>query len=246
MKTTYHFVYLTTNHINSKKYIGVHSTYNLDDGYIGSGLALLRSVRKNGIEAFSRQILSFHPDRESALVKESELVTMDVVNDPTFYNMIVGGRNRIPGLEVRKKISETMSGKPKTPEHIAAVTTALAQRKLDGKQTKAKGIPKTLEHRAAISAGLIGARVGFTHSAETKEKIAQRSRLPRPDRQGKPTWNAGMKGQYKISVPRAPASEETKAKISATKKAQKRNLTTEHKEKIKQAWIAKKLAKMAS
>ena len=36
----YHFVYETTNLINGKKYIGKHSTDDLNDGYLGSGKAI--------------------------------------------------------------------------------------------------------------------------------------------------------------------------------------------------------------
>ena len=36
----YHFVYQTTNTINNKIYIGIHSTNDINDGYQGSGLHL--------------------------------------------------------------------------------------------------------------------------------------------------------------------------------------------------------------
>jgi len=34
----YHFIYITTNLINGKKYLGKHTTTNLNDGYLGCGI----------------------------------------------------------------------------------------------------------------------------------------------------------------------------------------------------------------
>lgn len=40
----YHCCYITTNTVNGKSYVGMHSTDNLQDGYIGSGIALWSAV----------------------------------------------------------------------------------------------------------------------------------------------------------------------------------------------------------
>ena len=52
-KVKYHFLYKTTNLINGKYYYGMHSTYKLNDGYLGSGKILRYSIRKYGKENFS-------------------------------------------------------------------------------------------------------------------------------------------------------------------------------------------------
>jgi len=87
----YHFVYKTINLKNGKYYIGVHSTDNINDGYLGSGKFIGRAINKHGSENFERQILEYFSNREDALKRESELVTEDHVLDRNCYNMTPGG-----------------------------------------------------------------------------------------------------------------------------------------------------------
>lgn len=87
----YHIVYKTTNLINGKWYIGKHSTYNLNDGYLGSSQHLKSAIKKYGKENFQREIICFCNSEEEAYAKEAELVTMEVVNDPNSYNKMPGG-----------------------------------------------------------------------------------------------------------------------------------------------------------
>lgn len=87
----YHIVYKTTNKLNSKYYIGVHSTSDLNDGYLGSGKNLRRAIRKYGSKAFERVILAVYSEREEALYLEKSIVTKELTEDSMCYNIVEGG-----------------------------------------------------------------------------------------------------------------------------------------------------------
>jgi hypothetical protein len=57
-KNLKYIVYITTNLINYKKYIGSHVCKDLNDGYLGSGTSLKQSLKKYGKEHFKREILA--------------------------------------------------------------------------------------------------------------------------------------------------------------------------------------------
>lgn len=86
----FHFLYRTTNLVNGKYYIGVHSTWNLDDGYLGSGNILRRSVSKYGKESFVCEVLQFFNTRESAFSAEIKEVS-EHLGKPLCMNLVEGG-----------------------------------------------------------------------------------------------------------------------------------------------------------
>jgi hypothetical protein len=87
----YHFIYKTTNLKNGKFYVGMHSTHNLNDGYLGSGLRLRRSVRRNGPENFKIEYLEFFDNRIELTNREKQLVNEDLLKDPMCMNIRPGG-----------------------------------------------------------------------------------------------------------------------------------------------------------
>lgn len=87
----YHYIYKTTCNLTGKYYIGMHSCSDLEDGYMGSGKRLRRSLNKYGIENHTKEILEFLNDRESLAIRESEIVNEQSIEDPLCMNLKPGG-----------------------------------------------------------------------------------------------------------------------------------------------------------
>lgn len=100
-----YIVYLTTNKINNKIYIGVHeTTTDKFDGYIGCGAYidkpytynkgkthLHQAILKYGTSAFHRITLKTFDNLEDALDLECWLVDDEFVKRTDTYNMVLGG-----------------------------------------------------------------------------------------------------------------------------------------------------------
>ena len=101
----YHYFYKITNNINNHFYYGIHSTDDLDDGYMGSGVRLNYAYKKYGIENFSKEILKFFDSREECAEYEAEMVTEQLVHDDNCYNVSCGGEyfNTLGTVSVRDK-----------------------------------------------------------------------------------------------------------------------------------------------
>ncbi len=89
-----HILYKTTNNINKKVYIGVHSTNDPTDGYLGSGHVLNNAIQKYGRENFTRETISVHKTRKEVFKAESKIVNKKWIGSKSNYNICVGGSGR--------------------------------------------------------------------------------------------------------------------------------------------------------
>lgn len=113
----YHFIYKTTNLLSGKYYIGMHSTNNLNDGYMGSGRRLKRSLNKYGKENHKVEILEFVNSRSELVAREKEIVNLDEIAKEDCINLMVGGKggftdeqqklNAVRGVEKQRLLRET-------------------------------------------------------------------------------------------------------------------------------------------
>lgn len=91
----YYFTYQTKNLVNGKTYVGVHSTKNLNDGYLGSGDKLKKAILKYGKSNFKIEILCFFDSLQEAYDEEMFIVDKKWISQETNYNVSIGG-NRGP------------------------------------------------------------------------------------------------------------------------------------------------------
>lgn len=87
----FHTIYKITNLVNGKIYIGKHQTLNLDDNYFGSGIFLLKAIKKYGRHNFKKEILFVFDNENEMNLKEKELVTEEFISSSSNYNAKIGG-----------------------------------------------------------------------------------------------------------------------------------------------------------
>jgi len=213
-------IYLTTNMVNGKKYIGLDKKNN--PSYLGSGLMLKRAIAKYGRHNFVKEIL-----QECSSIQELKnaekmwIRKFDADLSDEFYNLSRGGEMNGPtnhSDETKKKISNRNVGKKMSYESRKKISVANKGKiRSDGTREKLRiaNIGKKLSenHKDKISNSLIG-RI---HSEETRHKLS--------------LSNMGKnKGKY--------ASDETRKKLSLASTG--RLHTEESKEKIRIANLGNK------
>lgn len=131
----HNYFYKITNLINGKYYYGIHSTDNIDDGYMGGGTLLKSAQKKHGKENFIKEIIQDYPTRKEASDHEYSIVNYNLVNLSECYNLRPGGDNNyvyddahrkrrseknievMQRLELRERISNTLKGR-KVPKDV--------------------------------------------------------------------------------------------------------------------------------
>jgi len=87
----YNIVYITTNLINRKQYVGDHSTDNLNDKYLGSGKLIGKAIKKYGKENFTREILEECRTKSAAFQLQEKYIKKFNTQVPNGYNLNKSG-----------------------------------------------------------------------------------------------------------------------------------------------------------
>lgn len=185
------FVYVTTNLINGKQYVGSHDGSEKDE-YLGSGKVFLKALKKYGKQNFSRKILEYCDPFYNVILEEKYIEKLNTLK-PNGYNISPTGGHARGKLskETIEKIRQSNLGKKRSIETKQKLSKSLSGRKLS-EQTKEKmsnfqkGRIKSEEERKNISESKKGqknpiygknpwnkGKTGFKHSEKTKQKMRE-------------------------------------------------------------------------
>jgi hypothetical protein len=163
----YHYIYKITCLKNEKYYIGMHSTDNLEDGYMGGGKRIKNSVRKHGKDVHRKEILEFFESREDLINGEIQLVNEELLNDSMCMNLNLGGEGDIRWTSESRRNGALAANEInwKNPEFIEKMKSV-------GRKTfKKLWLDPICREKLIESSG--NAFRGKHHTDESKEKIGK-------------------------------------------------------------------------
>lgn len=156
LRFKYHCTYFVINLVTRKGYFGVHSTNDIEDDYLGSGVLITRAVRKYGKENFIKTIVSVYSTKEEAYAEEVRVVTKEYVRYEGSYNLNPGGKG---GLLLEGERLETFREMARGRRHTQETKDLLREIKSTFRHTE--------DAKSRISESLMGRAV----TEDTREKI---------------------------------------------------------------------------
>lgn len=136
-----HLIYKITNQLNDRFYIGMHSTENPDDGYLGSGKRIKAEVKKYGKENFRKEILERVSSRKLLQEREAQIVNAALLQDPLCLNLKNGGEgggkiwSKEHALVLHTAGHKAMTASLTSEQRSARSVKTNATRKIRGNQT---------------------------------------------------------------------------------------------------------------
>jgi group I intron endonuclease len=130
------YVYLITNKINGRKYIGSSRKFQIDENYYGSGKVIKDALKKYGKENFQRDIL-WEGEGNARDVETYFLEKINAADNPLYYNLTNDARgNNLHKEETKKTVSEKLTGRKFSKERCEKISKSKK-----GSTTSKKGKP---------------------------------------------------------------------------------------------------------
>jgi group I intron endonuclease len=164
-------IYLITNLLDSKKYIGITSKgyKNRFQHHCSQGYYLTSAIKKHGRGNFKLELLMQVETKELAAEHEIRLIKELNTKYPNGYNFSNGGQTPCHTPEVREKISQKLTGRKVSEEHLRKI-----QENAKKHGEKRRGVPRpkfSKEWKSNISKGAKGKVLSESHKKSISEAL---------------------------------------------------------------------------
>ena len=192
----YGYIYLTTNLINGKKYIGQHRSKEFDKTYFGSGVVLLKALEKYGKENFKCEILKecFSEDElnswEKKFIKDHNASCSD-----EYYNVANGGLghtcepwNKGKHIEISDKAREALEyGRHLPSSEKQKAVLASIRKNIDVSKETRKKLSEAQKGKVCINNGVVNKYIKLEDSYEFISNGWSRGKLSKNKLEGSTT-----------------------------------------------------------
>lgn len=195
----YGYIYMTTNLLNGKRYIGQHRAKKFTETYKGSGKILKLAIEKSGEENFKVELLECCESKEELNEKEQYWIKkFNAQESKEFYNICKGGeagpggpnmKGKHHSEETKRKMSEARKG--------SLNSNYGNHRKMNSME---------LKRHKELRKGENNPMYGKHHSDETKRKISEAHKVENLSDETRKRISQGQLGKTK--------SKEAKLKLS--------------------------------
>ena len=144
----------------------MHSTDELNDGYIGSGRYLQNSVKKHGKENHVFEILEFCDDRSKLREREKEIVCEQLLSNPLCMNLKLGGEGGWDHIKLSQDEIFVKNSKA-SKSHWDKYRSGDIVLQENVKKARLKGAVSKRNNGTVYSLGFTGKK----HNPETLEKM---------------------------------------------------------------------------
>lgn len=194
MKSKYCYIYIITNIITGKIYIGQRTCAKNpeNDNYLGSGVKLLKSKNKHGINNFKKEIVEICNENDLNEREKFWIKKFDSINPEIGYNLVEGGRYGVKGI---KNLVPWNKGVPMTYEQ------KLVQRniKLGVPRDDLKGLKRSEESKFRMSESAKNrkseGRLGCKMSEHSKKLISEKKKGVKLSEETKLRMSLSRKGR---------------------------------------------------
>lgn len=185
----YGFIYITTNNINNKKYIGQRKIQgdSTDDAYLGSGIAFTEAVKKYGKENFTREIIAYtQSEEETNELEEYYIALHNATASKEYYNIHAGGKGgskfagwseeRLNEFKRMRSLQYSGENNPRYGIPCSEETRErIRQARLNSASTTFQS-KEFLERMSQVTSGENNGMYGRKHTEEARRKMSENSK----------------------------------------------------------------------